>query len=439
MIQFHRPTQNFLVGKNQPVLAFADYKLVVLTAQLSILCAFICLLYLVIDLYNGVNDSWPFQLSCTFLSSLSFFLNRKGQHYWAKVLLIFSSNITVFIFTIFEPVEIGVAFLFIACYTVSIAIFGFEDRKTTFVFLLITTLLIIFSTVIDLHLFSRRIYTPQYIKLNLNINLLITSLTSTLIVYFLISLNYFSETSLRASEKILQEKNEELNKVNKELDRFVYSTSHDLRSPISSVRGLINILQSSGDASEIKSYLKMMDERMIHLDKFISDISSYSRNSRVDLKLKPVLLREVIKQCVTGLMYSPEAERMEVNINIHDELTLLSDQTRLEIVLGNIITNAFKYQDRAKENSTIEISANLLPSTIEITISDNGIGIPSEHVTKIFDMFFQAHDRAKGSGLGLYIVKETLEKLKGSITVSTEIAKGSTFTIILPREYDLKS
>jgi hypothetical protein len=206
MSQFHRPTQNFLVGKNQPALAFADYKLVLLTAQLSILCTFICLLYLGIDLYNGVTGSWLFQLACAILSCFSFFLNRKGLHYWAKVLLVFSTNITIFIFTVFEPVEIGIAFLFIVCYIVSIALFGFENRKTAFAFVMLTTFLIIFSTVVDLQLVARRVYTQEYTKINLNINLLITSLTGVLVVYFLISLNYFSETSLRANEKILQEK-----------------------------------------------------------------------------------------------------------------------------------------------------------------------------------------------------------------------------------------
>jgi signal transduction histidine kinase len=183
----------------------------------------------------------------------------------------------------------------------------------------------------------------------------------------------------------------------------------------------------------------MMDERMIHLDKFITDISSYSRNARVDLDLKFVPLKKIVRECIGGLMYAPEAEKTKVNMNIQDDLTILSDQTRLEIIVGNIISNAFKYQDRTKANPTIEISAILLPSSVEITIADNGIGIPNEYISKIFDMFFQAHDRAKGSGLGLYIVKETLEKLNGSITVNTEIEKGSTFTISLPSHYSLNS
>ncbi len=278
MTQFHRPTQNFLLGKNQPVLAFADYKLVVLTAQLSLLTIFICLLYLVIDLQNGIFDSWYLQLGGALLALLSFILNRKGYHYWAKVLLVIAGDIIVFSFSILEPIEIGVGFLFILCYIVTIAGFGFEHRRTSLVLIAFTTILIFSSVVFELHIIPRRIYTPEYISVNLTINLLVTSVTSVLVVYFLVTLNYYSENSLRKNETDLNQKNGELIKVNKELDRFVYSTSHDLRSPISSLRGLINLTKYTNDPVEIKSYLTMMEGRLIRLDKFIKDISDYSRN-----------------------------------------------------------------------------------------------------------------------------------------------------------------
>jgi signal transduction histidine kinase len=127
---------------------------------------------------------------------------------------------------------------------------------------------------------------------------------------------------------------------------------------------------------------------------------------------------------------------VKVSIEVPHHLTIISDKTRLEMVLGNIISNAFKYYDSSKGNSFIAIKLIANESTIEIEIEDNGIGIPNDYLGKIFDMFTRAHETAKGAGLGLYIVKETLLKLNGSIRVESNVGAGSKFTILLPVHYD---
>ncbi len=433
MRQFHRPTQNFLLGKNQPALAFADYKIVVLTAQLSLLSIFICLLYLAIDLQNGIAHSWHLQLVGAFLSLLSFVFNRQGLHYWAKVLLIIAGDVVVFSFALFEPVEIGVGFLFILCYIVTIVSFGFEHRRTTFVLITFTTLLILSSVVLDLHIIPRRIYTSEYIRFNLIINLLVTCATSVLVVYFLVTLNHYSENSLRENEKDINQKNDELTKVNSELDRFVYSTSHDLRSPITSLRGLINLTKYTDHVTEIKSYLVMMEERLIRLDKFIQDISDYSRNSRLPLHLGEVNIKKLITDALENLQFYPGAERIKLNVNVPDNLIIQSDSIRMQILIGNLLSNAFKYADFKKDNSFVTINVQYNATEVILSIEDNGIGIHADYLAKIFEMFFQGYEKSDGSGLGLYIVKETLDKIKGTISVDTELEKGSTFTVTLPK------
>jgi signal transduction histidine kinase len=433
MTQFHRPTQNFLLGKNQPNLAFADYKLVVLTAQLSLVTVFICLLYMAIDLSNGIFDSWYLQLVGALLGLVSFTLNRKGYYYWSKVLLVVAGDFVVFSFALIEPIEIGVGFLFILCYIVTIAGFGFEHRRTVWVLNVFTTLLILSSVVFDLQLIPRRIYTAEYISFNLIINLLVTSVNSVLVVYFLVTLNYYSESSLRKNEADLNQKNEELTKVNKELDRFVYSTSHDLRSPISSLRGLINLTKYTNDPAEIKSYLEMMEARLIRLDKFIRDISDYSRNSRLPLNLGDVNIKSLVRDMLENLQFYPGAEKIKLEVVVPEELTILSDSTRMQILIGNLLSNAFKYADPEKSNSFIKIRAEGDEKQVHISIEDNGIGVHPDYVSKIFEMFFQGYEKSDGSGLGLYIVKETLEKLKGKISVESELEKGSTFRVILPK------
>lgn len=177
----------------------------------------------------------------------------------------------------------------------------------------------------------------------------------------------------------------------------------------------------------------MMEGRLIRLDKFIKDISDYSRNSRLPLNIGEVNIKSFINDVLENLQFYPGAEKIKLEINVSDELTIQSDPTRMQILLGNLLSNAFKYRDRAKTDSFIKINAHNNATHVDISIEDNGIGIHPDYVTKIFEMFFQGYEKSDGSGLGLYIVKETLEKIKGTISVETELEKGSTFKVTLPK------
>jgi signal transduction histidine kinase len=100
--------------------------------------------------------------------------------------------------------------------------------------------------------------------------------------------------------------------------------------------------------------------------------------------------------------------------------------------MNNLLANAFKYSDSSKSKQEIKIVANLSDTHWRFTIQDNGVGISEEHLPRIFEMFFRASESSEGSGLGLYIVKEALEKLKGKITVLSKLHEGTSFTITLP-------
>ena len=100
--------------------------------------------------------------------------------------------------------------------------------------------------------------------------------------------------------------------------------------------------------------------------------------------------------------------------------------------MDNLISNAIKYQDTAKENRFIQLSLKRHENYVELLAIDNGIGIAEENVPKIFEMFFRATSLSTGSGLGLYIVKETIEKLGGTIEVNSAVGQGTSFKMILP-------
>jgi signal transduction histidine kinase len=108
---------------------------------------------------------------------------------------------------------------------------------------------------------------------------------------------------------------------------------------------------------------------------------------------------------------------------------------RIAVVLNNLISNAIKYRDAHKDNQFIKVEMHIDQTTATLYFSDNGIGISEEWQVKIFDMFFRATERSEGAGLGLYIVKEAIEKLGGKIQVQSKVDEGSTFIITLPNHY----
>ncbi len=236
----------------------------------------------------------------------------------------------------------------------------------------------------------------------------------------------------KMAEQQIRLQNDLLAKANDELDRFVYSASHDLRAPLSSLLGLISIAERTDSKEEIMLCLEMMKKRVVTMEGFIKEITDYSRNSRLRVERQPVLVRGLVQEVVDNLKYTSGAERIAIEVDAAPDLTFHTDPSRLKVVLNNLIANAIKYHDHTKETPFIKLKATANGKANVILVSDNGQGIPKEHVDHIFDMFYRASENSEGSGLGLYIVKETLAKLMGSIDVQSELYQGSSFRVELP-------
>jgi PAS domain S-box-containing protein len=232
-----------------------------------------------------------------------------------------------------------------------------------------------------------------------------------------------------AEEKVLQQ-NELLAKANRELDHFVYSVSHDLRAPLSSILGLTSIYPMSKTQGEKDEIVKMIGDRANVLDDFIREVLDYSRNSRLDLKLQPVLLWQLVEELLTGLAHMEGYRLIDIRVEIPSDLTVVTDPERLKVILSNLMTNAIHYRDRSK-SSFIAIRARRSEKEWLMEIEDNGIGIKTEHLPKIFDMFYKAHDTSQGSGLGLYIAHEAASRIKGKLEVSSAYALGTTFRLVV--------
>jgi PAS domain S-box-containing protein len=239
-------------------------------------------------------------------------------------------------------------------------------------------------------------------------------------------------TNQTVTEELLKQQNEELTKINAELDRFVYSASHDLRAPLMSVKGLINMIKIDPEKKNTDHYIQLIERSINKLDHFILDIIHYSRNTRQELEREAVDFDVLINESIESLKYMEGAEQVRSVRNVAAEAPFYSDYSRLLMVFNNIIANAVQYRDRWKEDSFLEISVASNESHALIRFRDNGIGIAPDYIEHIFRMFYRANADSKGSGLGLYIAKGAVDKLGGDISVQSKLGEGTTFTVVVP-------
>lgn len=242
------------------------------------------------------------------------------------------------------------------------------------------------------------------------------------------------EQKRHSAEQALRTQNEELRKINQELDSFVYSVSHNLRAPLMSVLGLLNLVQIENKKKDfaLDGYFAMMQNSIHKLDETLREILDYSRNARSELNIEKVDLRKMISESFEKLKYIDGWDRIEKTIKLEGGAELYTDAYRLSLILNNLVSNAIKYHDRAKESSRIDIVAKITNDELELKLKDNGIGISDDLISRIFDMFFRATERSEGAGLGLYIVKETIDKLNGSVQVDSVFGMGTTFVVKIP-------
>jgi signal transduction histidine kinase len=230
----------------------------------------------------------------------------------------------------------------------------------------------------------------------------------------------------------LARQNEALIKINRELDSFVYSISHNLRAPLMSVLGLLDLAKNEDDTVTIHQYHEMMKSSVCKLDDTLKEILEYARNARQGLIIDQIDFQKTINDNFERVQFMPGYERIKKEIVIEGETHFHSDHYRLSLILNNLISNAIKYADSSKEDPFIQIAIHVDPEKASLTFRDNGIGIENNYLQKVFNMFFRATSKNEGAGLGLYIVKEAVEKLCGTIQLESQLGKGTVFTIELP-------
>ncbi len=228
----------------------------------------------------------------------------------------------------------------------------------------------------------------------------------------------------------------ELQKINFELDNFVYHSSHDLKSPLKSILGLINILKLEKNHIAQQECIDMIEGSIIRLDKLVNDLLSLSRNNRINDNHMPVNLMVELNNTITNFYHTADTRKLEIIPLVFQPVPFITDLSRIRIILNNLISNAFKYRSYQKERSFVKIEIQVTKEKAKIVVEDNGIGIAQVKLTKVFDMFYRASENSEGSGLGLYIVKNVLDKINGSISIQSEEGEGTTFTVEIPNHLD---
>ena len=234
---------------------------------------------------------------------------------------------------------------------------------------------------------------------------------------------------------LLEDEREKLRKANHELDRFVYSTSHDLRAPIASMLGLVNLARLEVKDEKSLELIGMMEQRVKKLDSVIADFLTLSRSKKSDAKITSVELNQLVDEVVSDVKFAQDAPSIRLIYNREPNFSFQSDFGIMKTVLGNLFSNSVKYHNIQQPDPYIRVVYRMVNEKVQIDVEDNGQGIETENLDKIFDMFYRASASSDGTGLGLYIVRESLSKLKGSIFVKSFFGKGSTFTILLPQPH----
>lgn len=423
-----------MVQRNQePRILLTTVKRNVLVGKICLFCILLSVFHMILDASLGLYEAAAVDLIYGLIIGFAYKLNQWKYHRAAKIFVLLSLNILFIFFASVLPQGVGVYLYYFPLIVASSALFDSNEKRFRYFFHALPLVLLGSLIFFDFDLFQDfQFKSPENLNAFFAVNAFSSAAITIICVNFMQKLNVSSERELKQLAEEVNGKNIHLEKTNAELDRFLYSTSHDLRSPLSSIKGLVNIARMETVDEKLQRYFGMMIDRVDKLDFFIKDIIDYSKNARTEVRTEPVDFDVLLQEVTDNLKYIEGAESIQFKNRVTVPHPLNADKNRLSVVLNNLLANAIKYHDPHKEKQWIEVQVSNSNGTLKVRVSDNGMGIDPEHHNKIFDMFYRGTFHSKGSGLGLYIVKETIAKMKGTIALESVPGEGSSFLITLP-------
>ncbi len=222
----------------------------------------------------------------------------------------------------------------------------------------------------------------------------------------------------------------ELVETNQELDTFFYKASHDLKGPLASVMGIVNLARLENSDPLNEKYFSMIETSVKRLDRTLLDLIELARTRKGTSKLSQINIMSMVQDILHSLRHLPDFGSINFEVKIDHLLELKADKVLVLSVFQNLIHNAINYCNQDRPHVKIKVEKDV--NGIVLAVIDNGLGIHEAIRDRVFEMFYRGHPDSTGSGLGLFIVKNALEKMKGTISFESEVGKGTTFTVHIP-------
>ena len=405
----------------------------VLVGKICLFCIILATFHVMLDASQGLYESVIVDILFAAIIGFAWLLNHWEYHRTSKIFVLFCLNLLFIFYTSVLPKDVGTYLYYFPLIVASSALFTSAEKRYRYAF---NVMPLVSLSILILSDFDPLNWMKFESPLNVNAFFVVNAFSSAAVtiicVNFMQKLNVSSERELQQLAAEVNGKNINLEKTNAELDRFLYSTSHDLRSPLSSIKGLVNIARMETADPKLQGYFSMMIDRVDKLDFFIKDIIDYSKNARMEIRNEPVDFNKLLDEVTENLKYIEGAASIKFQSKVLVGYPVNADKNRLSVILNNLLANAIKYHDPKKEKQWIDVQVSNSSGTLKLQVSDNGTGIDPEHHSKVFDMFYRGTFQSTGSGLGLYIVKETVVKMSGSISLESTPGVGSSFHITLP-------
>jgi len=235
-----------------------------------------------------------------------------------------------------------------------------------------------------------------------------------------------------STNSMLAVKNNELQSAYEELGKFTYIITHDLRGPLVSVMGAIDLAKTMDSIPELRELIGMMDVAVKKLDEFIKNTHEYYSLKRGRVTTEELDFNLIVADLEALFRIAGRMDNINFKVKVEQNEPFYSDGICIKIILNNLLSNAFKYQRNAENDKFVDLSIIVRDNQLIIIVKDNGIGIHEDHIDNIFMMFYRATSEETGSGFGLYNVKDALSKINGTIEVKSIVNQGTTFKVIIP-------
>jgi signal transduction histidine kinase len=247
---------------------------------------------------------------------------------------------------------------------------------------------------------------------------------------------------LNESNTLLEEKKQHIEELNASKDKFFSIIAHDLKNPFQTIIGFSEMLNEeieSDHPSKIKEFSNLINTSATQTLRLLENLLEWANSQRGKISFDPgpVNLNELLIEEFNVLSDMARTKNIDLKSWLPDNLIISADRNMIKTILRNLISNAIKFTHK---NGQVEVKAIIVNNQVEISVSDNGVGMTKEIISKLFridgDLSIRGTENEKGTGLGLFLCKEFVEKHGGKIRAESEPGKGSIFSFVLPSYID---